>query len=127
MLCAVTVGINLTVSDAELRELGLTPGGYTRVSEDRMEELRRALEYNRGTLSDPRSGGSVANTADLIARAGLSCGMMGVGGNDTFGKAFVSNCEKASQNIILAWQQNAPRCRQALFRLRVFPAPKRKS
>ena len=65
-LCAVTVGINLTASDAELRDLGLTPGGYTRVSVNRMEELRLALEYNRGTLPNPRSGGSVANTADLL-------------------------------------------------------------
>ncbi len=82
-ISAVTVGINLTASHAELRELGLTPGGYTKISEDRMEELRLALENNRGTLPDPRSGGSVANTADLLARAGVSCGMMGVGGDDT--------------------------------------------
>ena len=72
VLCAVTVCINLTAGDTELRELGLTPGGYTRVSEDRMEELRLALENNRGSLPDPRSGGSVANTADLLARAGVS-------------------------------------------------------
>ncbi|MCP5095191.1 MAG: hypothetical protein GY943_06535 [Chloroflexi bacterium] len=95
-LCAVTGGINLTVSDAELRELGLIPGSYTILSVDRMEEIRLALENNRGTLPEPRSGGSVANTADLLARAGVSCGIMGVGGDDTFGRAFVSNFERAS-------------------------------
>ena len=95
-LCAVTVGINLTVSNAELRELGLTPGSYTTLSVHRMEEIRLALESNRGTLPDPSSGGSVSNTAVLLTRAGLSCGMMGVGGDDTFGRAFVSDCEKAS-------------------------------
>jgi len=95
-LGAVTVGINLTVSNAELRELDLTPGGYTIPTVDRMEELRLALENNRGILPDPRSGGSVGNTAALLARAGVSCGMMGVGGDDPFGRAFVSDCEKAS-------------------------------
>ena len=99
-LSAVTVGINLTASHAELRELGLTPGGYTKITEDRMEELRLALESNRGTLPDPRSGGGVANTADLLARAGVSCGMMGVGGDDTFGRKFVSDCERASLEFL---------------------------
>lgn len=99
-LCAVTVGINLTASDAELRELGITPGRYTKVSDDQMEELRLALEHKRGALPDPRSGGSVANTTDLLARAGVSCGMMGVGGNDTFGRVFVSNCERASLEFL---------------------------
>ena len=106
-LCAVTVGINLTAGDAELRELGLTPGGYTRVSEDRMEELRLALEHNRGTLPDPRSGGSVANTADLLARTGVSCGMMGVGGNDTFGRVVVSNCKRASLEFLSELEDGA--------------------
>ena len=95
-LGAVTVGINLTTSKAELRELDLIPGSYTILAVDRMEKIRLALENNRGTLPDPRSGGSVANTADFLARAGVSCGMMGVGGDDTFGRAYVSNCERAS-------------------------------
>jgi hypothetical protein len=68
---AITGGINLTASEAELRKLGLIPGGYTILSEDRMEEIRLALENDRGTLPDPRSGGSLANTADLVARAGV--------------------------------------------------------
>lgn len=95
-LCAVTVGINLTVSNATLRELGLTPGSYTTLSVDRMEEIRLTLENKRGSLPDPSSGGSVSNTAVLLTRAGLSCGMMGVGADDPFGRAFVSDCEKAS-------------------------------
>lgn len=99
-LTAVHVGINLAVSDSELRELGLTPGSYTEVSGDRMEELRLALENNRGTLPDPSIGLSLANTADLLARAGVSCGMMGVGGDDTFGRAFVSDCERASLEFL---------------------------
>jgi ribokinase len=99
-LGAVTVGINLTASHAELRELGLTPGGYSTISVDRMEEIRLALENRRRTLPDPRGGGSVANTADLLARAGESCGMMGVGGDDAFGRAFVSNCERASLEFL---------------------------
>lgn len=99
-LGAVTVGINLAASQAELRELGLTPGTYTVPSVDRMEEIRLALENKRGTLPDPNSGGSVANSADLIARAGVPCGFMGVGGNDTFGRAFVSNCKRASLEFL---------------------------
>jgi ribokinase len=106
-LCAVTVGINITASDAELRELGFTPGGYTRVSDIRMEELRLALENSRGTLPDPRGGGSVANTADLLARAGVSCGMIGVGGNDTFGRAVVLNCERASLEFLSELEDGA--------------------
>ena len=106
-LGAVTVGINLTASHAELREFGLTPGGYSTISVDRMEELRLALENSRGTLPDPRSGGSVANTADLLARAGVSCGMMGVGGDDTFGRAFVSNCERASLEFLSELEDGA--------------------
>jgi sugar/nucleoside kinase (ribokinase family) len=106
-LSAVHVGINLAVSDAELRELGFTPGSYTKVSEHRMEELRLALENNRGTLPDPSIGLSLTNTADLLARAGVSCGMMGVGGDDTFGRAFVSDCERASLEFLSELEDGA--------------------
>ncbi|MEM7736467.1 MAG: adenosine kinase [Deinococcota bacterium] len=94
-LGAVTVGINLTVSHAELQELGLTSGDYTKVSVEKMENLRLTLERHQGTLPKPRSGGSVSNTATLLARAGVSCGFMGVGGNDAFGNKFVADCERA--------------------------------
>jgi sugar/nucleoside kinase (ribokinase family) len=106
-LCAVTGGINLITSHAELRELGLIPGSFTILSVDRMEEIRLALENNRGNLPDPRGGGGVANTADLIARAGVSCGMMGVGGDDTFGRAYVSNCERASLEFLSELEDGA--------------------
>ncbi len=106
-LGAITVGINLTTSHAELRELGLMPGGFSIISVDRMEKIRLALEKSRGTLPDPRSGGSVGNTADLLARAGVSCGMMGVGGDDTFGRAFVSNCERASLEFLSELEDGA--------------------
>jgi len=106
-LGAVTGGINVTATDAELRELGFTPGGYTEISVDRMEELRVALENSRGNLPDPRSGGSVANTVDLLARAGVSCGFMGVGGDDTFGRAFVSNFERASIEFLSELENGA--------------------
>jgi len=95
-LGAVTVGIDLPSSHAELRELGLTPGSDSILPVERMEEIRLVLENNHGTLPHPTSGGSVGNTANLLARAGISCGFMGVGGNDTFGRIFVANCEKAS-------------------------------
>lgn len=100
VLGAVTGGINLPVSNAELLELGFTPGGYTEISVDRMEKLRLALENSRGNLPNPNSGGSVANTADLLARAGVSCGFMGVCGDDTFGRAFVSKFERASLEFL---------------------------
>lgn len=106
-LGAVTGGINLPVSDAELRELGLAPDGYMEISVDRMEEIRLALEKRRGTLPDPNSGGSVANTADLLARAGVSCGLMGVGGDDSFGRAFVSNFERASLKFLSELENGA--------------------
>ena len=99
-LGAVTVGIDLPSSHAELRELGLTPGSDSIIPVERMEEIRLALENNRGTLPDPTSGGSVGNTANLLARAGISCGFMGVGGNDTFGRIFVANCERASLEFL---------------------------
>lgn len=95
-LGAVTGGINLPASNAELHEFDLTPGGYMEISVERMETLRLALEKRRGSLPAPNSGGSVANTADLLARAGVSCGFMGVGGDDPFGRVFISNFEKAS-------------------------------
>ena len=43
-LGAVTVGIDLTSSHAELRELGLTPGSDSIIPMERMEEIRLALE-----------------------------------------------------------------------------------
>lgn len=99
-LGAVTVGIDLPSSHAELRELGLTPGSASIIPVERMEEIRLALENKRGTLPDPANGGSVGNTANLLARAGISCGFMGVGGNDTFGRIFVANCERASLEFL---------------------------
>jgi ribokinase len=99
-LGAVTVGIDLPSSHAELGELGLTPGSDSIITVERMEEIRLALEKNRGRLPVPTSGGSVGNTANLLARAGINCGFMGVGGNDTFGRLFVANCEKASLKFL---------------------------
>ncbi|MEM7016029.1 MAG: PfkB family carbohydrate kinase [Pseudomonadota bacterium] len=99
-LGAVTVGIDLPSSHAELRELSLTPGSDSIISIERMEAIRLALENNHGTLPEPSSGGSVGNTANLLARAGVSCGFMGIGGNDSFGKTFVTNCERASLTFL---------------------------
>ena len=106
-LGAVTVGLNLSTSHAELRELGLTPGSYTILSVSRMEEIRLALENNRGALPDPRGGGSAANTAVLLARAGVSCGMMGIGGDDAFGRAFVADCERVSLEFLSELEDGA--------------------
>jgi sugar/nucleoside kinase (ribokinase family) len=106
-LGAVTVGIDLPSSYAEIRELGLTPGSDSIIPVERMEEIRLALEKNRGTLPDPTSGGSVGNTANLLARAGISCGFMGVGGNDPFGRIFVANCERASLKFLSKLEDGA--------------------
>jgi ribokinase len=106
-LGAVTVGIDLPSSHAELRELGLTPGSDSIIPVERMEEIRLALKSNRGTLPDPTSGGSVGNTADLLARAGISCGFMGVGGNDPFGRIFVANCERVSLEFLSELEDGA--------------------
>jgi sugar/nucleoside kinase (ribokinase family) len=106
-LGAVTVGINLPSSHAELRKLGLTPGSVSIIPVERMEEIRLALENNHGALPDPASGGSVGNTADLLARAGISCGFMGIGGNDTFGRIFVANCERASLEFLCELEDGA--------------------
>lgn len=103
----VTVGINLTSSQAELRELGLTPGSFSILSVGRIEAIRMALEQNHGTLPEPRNGGSVGNTANLIARASVSCGFMGIGGNDAFGRAFVANCENASLVFLSKLEEGA--------------------
>jgi ribokinase len=108
VLGAVTVGIDLPSSHAELRELGLTPGSDSIIAVERMEAIRLTLEKNRGgILPEPTSGGSVGNTANLLARAGISCGFMGVGGNDTFGRIFVANCEKASLKFLSKLEDGA--------------------
>ena len=106
-LGAVTVGIDLPSSHAEIRELGLTRGTDSIIPVERMEEIRLALENNHGTLPHPSSGGSVANSADLLARAGVSCGIMGVGGNDRFGRLFVANCERASLKFLSKLEDGA--------------------
>jgi ribokinase len=106
-LGAVTVGIDLPSSHAELRELGLAPGSDSIIPVERMEQIRLALEYNRGTLPDPSNGGSVGNTANLLARAGISCGFIGIGGNDTFGRIFVANCERASLKFLSELEDSA--------------------
>lgn len=106
-LGAVTVGIDLPSSQAELRALGLTPGTASIIPVEHMEEIRLALEKNRGTLPHPTSGGSVGNTANLIARAGISCGFMGVGGNDPFGRIFVANCARASLKFLSKLEDGA--------------------
>lgn len=106
-LGSVTVGINLPSNHEELRELGLTPGSDLIIPVEQMEEIRLVLENDRGTLPNPNSGGSVGNTANLIARAGISCGFMGVGGNDTFGRIFVENCERASLKFLSKLEDGA--------------------
>ena len=106
-LGAITGGTNLTTCEAELSALGLIPGSFTVLSGEQMEDIRRALEAARGTLPLPRVGGSVANTADFIARAGISCGLMGIGGDCAFGRAYVKNCERASLEFLLRLEDGA--------------------
>ena len=93
---AITGGINLTVNDAELYELGIAPGHYTELPTKRMEAIRVTLERQRGSLPVPNSGGSVANTTDLMARAGIACGYIGIGGDDLFGRVLVDRLEANS-------------------------------
>jgi len=95
-LGAITGGTNLTVTDEDLHELGLVPGSFSILSGEGMQEVHRMLEARRGRLPEPRVGGSVANSADFIARAGVSCGLLGLGGNDAFGRAYVANCKRTS-------------------------------
>jgi ribokinase len=106
-LGAITVGIDLPSSRAELRALGLIPGSNSIIPVERMQEIRFALGKQRGTLPTPTSGGSVGNTANLLARAGISCGFMGVGGNDTFGKIFAANCERAELKFLSELEKGA--------------------
>ena len=65
------------------------------------------MKNSRGTLPDPSNGGSVGNTANLLARAGVSCGFVGVGGNDAFGRTFVANCERASLKFLSELEDGA--------------------
>ncbi len=106
-LGAVTVGIDLPSSRTELHELGLTPGSEAVIPVERMEQIRIALENKRGTLPRPTSGGSVGNTANLLARADIRCGFMGAGGNDPFGRIFVANCEQASLAFLSELEDSA--------------------
>ncbi len=106
-LGAVTVGIDLPSSHAELIEVGLIPGSESILPVERMEEIRLTLEKKRGTLPEPTSGGSVGNTVNLLARAGIRCGFLGAGGNDPFGRIFVANCERASLSFLSELEDGA--------------------
>ena len=106
-VCAITGGINLNVNTNELDELGLTPGSFTLLSGEQMEAISLAIKSKRDTLPVPSMGGSVANTSDFLARAGVSCGIIGVGGNDTFGKAYIENCERSSLEFLTELEEGA--------------------
>lgn len=97
---AVTVGINVQVTQAELQSLGLSPGSFSDVSAKEIERLRLRLERQGIHIPQPRSGGSGANTANLLARAGVSCGLLGVGGDDAWGRLVLSHCEAVSLNFL---------------------------
>lgn len=106
-LCAITGGLDLTVSNAELNKLGLSPGSFTLLSGEQMEAIRLALENSHGKLPIPNMGGSVANTTDLLARIGISAGIMGIGGNDPFGRAYLSNCIRSSVELLTELEDGA--------------------
>lgn len=107
-LTTMTGGTNVTVRKAELQELGLEQGKFTVLSGNDMDGIRLNLAKTRGgVLPLPRSGGSVANTADLIARAGLDCGILALGGNDAFGKSIVDDGLNASMKMLLPLKDGA--------------------
>lgn len=100
-LGAVTGGINLPSTEAEIRGLGLVPGSLTTVSAARMQTIHAALSAARASLPTPRAGGSVANTADFVARAGVPCALMGLGGDDAFGRATIANCRRSGLDPLI--------------------------
>lgn len=99
-LGAITGGTNINISEVELAELGFAPDSYHILSGEQMEAIRQRLVSMQGQLPPHNMGGSIANTADFIARAGVSCGLMGIGGNDAFGQAYAENCKSTSLEFI---------------------------
>lgn len=100
---AVTVDLNISISDQGLRELEIDPGSNRQVGETQIEEMREKLQA-RGPLPLPASGGSVSNSADLLARANLNCALIGVGGDDPFGHHFASDCKRAGLQLLYPLQ-----------------------
>ena len=101
---AVTVDLNIEFSDEKLRALSIEPGTCTQVDEQRIEEVRAALELELGLLPKPLSGGALANAADLIARSKTECGFFGMGGDDDFGRHFRTDCEKSGLQYLYPLQ-----------------------
>lgn len=93
-LTPITGGINLLIEEPVQKKLGLTPGKFHLLAPEEMERYKSELLAIVGDLPIPSGGGSVANTLELLARLGLSCGVCGLAGDDEFGRVFVSRFQK---------------------------------
>ena len=102
-ISAVTVDINTSTSDRCLRELEIEPGSDMQVGERQIEQVRAELQA-REPLPPPASGGSVSNSADLLARANLDCALIGVGGDDPFGRHFEGDCKRVGLQLLYPLQ-----------------------
>lgn len=95
-LAPVTGGMNLIVQETEQIKLGLTPGAFHLFEHEEMEIYKNRLLDLVGELPSPGGGGSVANTLELLARLGLSCGVFGLAGKDDYGRIFASRFQRYS-------------------------------
>lgn len=99
-LCSITGGINVHASAELIKKLGFAPHSFSLLSSSEMNALRAALEDALSPLPDLCSGGSLANSVDLLGRLGLDCGVMGLAGKDRFGQQLSANFKKASLTFL---------------------------
>ena len=99
-LCSITGGINVHASADLIKKLGFAPQSFSLLSPSEMNTLRGRLEDALGPLPDLCSGGSVANSIDLLGRLGFECGVMGLAGKDQFGQQLRANFRKGSVTFV---------------------------
>jgi len=102
---AVTVDITMPIEDEDLRRYDIEPGSSTQVHNNYIEEARARLREDRGELPSPLSGGSTANSTDVMARSALDCAFVGVGGDDSFGRHFRDDCKRAGMELLYPLQE----------------------
>jgi ribokinase len=103
-LGSVTVDLPIRITDAKLREIGVALDQISKVGEQELGELTRALSAISIPLPEAVSGGSVANTTHLLARAGQLTQFFGVGGEDTFGEKFKLDFERVGTEFLYPLQ-----------------------
>lgn len=105
-LGGVTVDLNFSVSNQDLIQLGVEVGTCRQVEFAELAQIREKLLRTFGSLPKAASGGSLANSLSLMARAKIDCGLVGVGGKDFYGELFIAECEQAGLKYLSRLEEN---------------------